>query len=164
MKILALDTATKTGWAVVEDGRLIESGVQDFSKRRGESNGMMFLNFRRWLMRYPYPVDLIIYEQAHHRGGAATEIGVNLTGRVQEVAAEGGVEYTTVHTGTLKKWACGHGNADKGAMMDRAGTYLGRKPIDDNEADAVLMAMYAWSEYGEPEAIREAARLGGETF
>jgi len=40
MKILALDTATKTRWAIFDSaaGKIIESGVQDFAKRRGESN------------------------------------------------------------------------------------------------------------------------------
>ena len=82
MRILALDLATKTGWALW-DGARIESGVQDFSKKRGESNGMLFLNFNHWLSRIvnatagiPTPVDLLVYEQAHYRGGAATEICV----------------------------------------------------------------------------------------
>jgi hypothetical protein len=39
LNILALDPATKTGWALYENGP-IESGVQDFSTIRGESNGM----------------------------------------------------------------------------------------------------------------------------
>ena len=149
MEILSLDTATKTGWCIVKDGRILESGVMDFSKRRGESNGAMFLRFRSWLgsllARMPA---IVCYEQAHHRGGAATEIGVNLTGRVQEECAAMGIEYATVHTATLKKWACGHGKADKGMMMARAAAFLGRPPQDDNEADAVLIGMRAWEEYG----------------
>jgi hypothetical protein len=34
--ILAIDAATKTGWALIREGRVYESGVQDFSKRRGD--------------------------------------------------------------------------------------------------------------------------------
>jgi len=147
--ILAIDAATKTGWCLWRNDRIYESGVQDFSKRRGESNGAMFLRFRSWLSRMSdLPLKLIVYEQAHHRGGAATEICVNLTGRIQEICAERGIEFATVHTGTLKKWATGVGNADKGQMMARATSYLGRRPLDDNEADAVMMAAYAAEEYG----------------
>jgi len=148
--ILGLDVATKTGWTLMREGKVYESGVQDFSKRRGESNGAMFLRFRNWInyLIKNNPIECVIYEQAHHRGGAATEICVNLTGRVQEACAEHGIEYATVHTSTLKKWACGHGKADKGQMMARAVTYLGRKPIDDNEADACLIAAYGFEEYG----------------
>jgi Holliday junction resolvasome RuvABC endonuclease subunit len=150
MNILALDCATKTGWCWVQGGIIKESGVMDFSKRRGESNGAMFLRFRRWLagMMDDCMVNFIVYEQAHHRGGAATEIGVNLTGRVQEIAAEGEIEFAAVHTSTLKKWATGAGNADKTKMITAAQKYLGRPPLDDNEADAVLMGLMAWEEYG----------------
>ena len=148
MNILALDCATRTGWALWDKGKLIESGVQDFTKRRGDSNGILFLNFRIWLTRMLLNnITLVVYEQAHHRGGAATEICVNLTGRVQEMCSELKIEYTTVHSNTLKKWATGDGRADKGEMMVQAGNILGRKPIDSNEADAVMMAAYASENY-----------------
>ena len=146
--ILALDCATKTGWCLWDKGKIVESGTEDFSKKRGESNGMLFLNFRIWLTKMLLRnVALVIYEQAHHRGGAATEICVNLTGRVQEMCDELKIEYTTVHSNTLKKWATGFGHADKGEMMVRAGIELGRRPVDDNEADAVILAAYASETY-----------------
>lgn len=149
--ILGLDCATKTGWAITRnDGTIYESGVMDFSKRRGESNGAMFLRFRVWLsdILKINSIAFIAYEQAHHRGGAATEISVNLTGRVQEQCAALGLEYVAVHTATLKKWATGSGRAEKAQMMARVVPLLGRAPIDDNEADAVLIAMWAHENYG----------------
>jgi Holliday junction resolvasome RuvABC endonuclease subunit len=108
----------------------------------------MFLRFRAWLSRMlDMEVDLAVYEQSHFRGGAATEIGVNLTGRIQELCTDRGIEYSIIHTASLKKWACGHGKADKAQMVNRAAAYLGRAPIDDNEADAVLIGMMACEEY-----------------
>ena len=149
MVILSLDAATKTGWCILKDGKIIESGVQDFSKKRGESNGAMFFRFRNWLNSIlVIGIDFISYEQAHHRGGAATEICVNLTGRIQEACAERNIEYASIHTGTLKKWATGSGKGDKALMIARARNFLGREPIDDNEADAVLMAFHTEQEYG----------------
>lgn len=151
MKVLGLDTATKTGWAIFDSasGRIIESGVQDFAKRRGESNGLMFLRFRKWLSQIIDTArpDLIAYERAHHRGGAATEIGVNLTGRVQEAAAINGIEYASVQANSLKLWATGKGNAGKPEMIAAARKLIGRAPIDDNEADAVMIAAWAACEY-----------------
>lgn len=150
MKILALDLATKTGWAFW-DGARLESGVQDFTKQRGESNGMLFLKFNRWMgsfgqiaavTKYILP-DLIIFEQAHHRGGAATEIAVGLMTRVLEFCALHGIEHTALHSLSLKKWATGSGKADKQEMIQRAIQVIGRPVKDDNEADAILIADYA---------------------
>lgn len=156
--ILAIDPATKTGWAVLSEGKIIESGVIDFAKKRGESNGSMFYRFRNWLVsmldfsinrKGPQRINLVVYEQSHHRGGASTEIGVNLTGRIQEICSINAVEYATVRTTTLKKFFTGKGNAEKGAMVFEAEKHLGRTPIDDNEADAVALAFWGRSEYGD---------------
>lgn len=160
MIILALDLATRTGWAIVRDGRVIESGVQDFSKRRGESNGVLFLRARKWLaefgrvtpaasaegLRRATP-DLVVYEQAHFRGGAATEICVGLQTRAQEIAAEWGVESAPVPTSTLKKWATGVGRAEKAAMIAWAAGKIGRQPEDDNEADAIAVGLWAAEQF-----------------
>jgi Holliday junction resolvasome RuvABC endonuclease subunit len=152
--ILALDCGTHTGWCLLKHGRVVESGVQDFSKTRGESNGAMFLRFRKWLeIMAAYRgasqvVTLLVYEQVHHRGGAATEIACNLIGRVQEIAAEHNIPYASCHTGTLKKFATGSGAASKEKMVELAAVILRRPPIDDNEADAVHLACWAFHEYG----------------
>jgi len=145
MKILALDTGTKTGWAT--EGL---SGVQNFAAKRGDSPGLKFLNFRSWLaeiIRLTSP-DLIVYEQAHHRGGFATESCLGFVTEVKTAAALNNIELTTVHSGTLKKWACGHGKASKKDMIDQACHRMKTGKIeDDNEADAVLMYLYAAENY-----------------
>ena len=152
MTILGIDSATKTGWCLLNSktGEVIESGVEDFTKRRGESNGMLFMKFRHWLnslVNMQALPKMIVYEQAHHRGGAATELCTNLTGRIQEVSAVYGIEYTSVRTTTLKLWFAGKGNAGKDLMINHAKIVLGREPIDDNEADAVALACYGFSHY-----------------
>ena len=43
----------------------------------------------------------------------------------------------------------------KEEMIAKAREYLGREPIDDNEADACLLGLYAWKEYGTPERDKE---------
>lgn len=112
---------------------------------------MRFLEFRVWLKGLVETLqpDVIVYEQAHHRGGSATELCVGLTTRIQEVAAECGAEYRACHTATLKAWATGKGTASKEEMMKVAGELLKREPVDDNESDAVLLL--AWAEAGFPE-------------
>lgn len=145
-KVLGLDLATKTGWAVATRGRVVASGVEDFSKRRGESNGILFLRFRRWLDELIDLIgpDLVVYEQAHFRGGAATEICVGLQTHTQMIAAEHEIESAPVATSTLKKWATGSGRASKEEMIETSIRCLlePRRITDDNEADAIHAAIW----------------------
>ena len=135
MRILALDMATKTGWAVNKPEL---SGVENFAIKRGESPGMRFLRFHAWLeeMFQKVKPNLVVYEQAHHRGGAATAIALGMIAILQKQCAERGVEYMTCHTGTLKKHATGKGNASKSEMMRAYKAKWGHEPMDDNECDA----------------------------
>jgi len=147
MNILSLDTATKTGWATNIHGK--RSGVIEFQLKRGESPGMRFLRCRAWLNEMwkllNVKIDVIVYEQAHHRGGAATAVCVGLVTEVQAFAAEHGIELMPVHTATLKKFATGNGRASKADMI-QAARERGCNVQDDNEADAVLLLEYALSE------------------
>ena len=140
MKILAIDCGTKTGFAYYANG-IVESGVQDFSLKRGESNGMRFLRFRSWLqdMLNMLGVDLVAYEMPHHRGGSATEVLIGMTTRIQEECDSRNINYTSVHSATLKKYATGKGNASKEQMLVEARRRFGDEIVDDNEADARFM-------------------------
>jgi len=150
MNILAIDAATKSGWASIINGR-IESGVQDFSKRRGESNGIMFVRFSAWIngMYDVLKPDVMAYERAHHRGGAATEICVGMTTRIQEAAARNGIEHMAVHTATIKKYVTGSGRASKEDVMAWFKETVGRDPVDDNEADARALLEFVMMDLGQ---------------
>jgi hypothetical protein len=144
MNILALDLATKTGWSTNIHGR--RSGVTEFALKRGESPGMRFLRCRAWLNEMwkllGSQIDVICYEQAHHRGGAATACCVGLITEVQAFAAGHDIELMSVHTATLKKFATRSGRASKQGMI-KAAKERGWNPEDDNEADACLLLEYA---------------------
>jgi hypothetical protein len=271
--ILALDLATVTGWAL-QEGLRYESGYESFGVKRGESPGMRFVKFRRWLQdmatghggdnreerawaagffdgeghvatqingnghgsihlvvpqagspalperfkaavggvgvvqgpyqpegnrqkrwqyqasslddvlgvvhclwpwlgevkrkqatealgdkwlaaKAPWPITkrgLIVYEQAHHRGGAATAVAVGLVSIVQELAAIYGLECAPVHSATLKKWTTGRGNAKKPEMLEAVARRW-RRVDDDNEADAVALLHYALAEIVGPARV-----------
>jgi Holliday junction resolvasome RuvABC endonuclease subunit len=90
---------------------------------------------------------LIVYEQAHHRGGHATELAVGLVTDVLAEAARYNLEHMPVHTGSLKKWATDKGNASKAEMIEKAKKlYPSIEIIDDNHADALLLLTYGLAE------------------
>lgn len=166
MRILALDLGTRTGWAWW-DGQRRESGVQVFDVRRGESPGMRYIRWNAWLdatLSWGPPgrlaPELVIFEQPHHRGGAATEVSAGFSTRVLEFCARHGIQHTALHSATLKKWATGRGNAKKPEMVEsvvarfcqgvnfrhdgeRLTTQTLTKTLDDNEADAIALLEYA---------------------
>ncbi len=149
MNILSLDMATKTGWASNIDGQ--RSGVTEFALKRGESVGMRFLRCRAWLNEMwkllEGHIEVIAFEQAHHRGGAATACCVGLVTEALAFAAEHSIETMPVHTATLKKFATGNGRASKEDMV-KAAIQRGWNPVDHNEADAILLLEYALKELG----------------
>lgn len=158
LPILALDLASKTGWALRTRSGQIESGVQTFDLKRGESKGMRFLRFRKWLkdiitlgeMGSKYSASepgLILFEQAHHRGGDATELCVGFVTNVLADAALHEIEHASIHSATLKKFATGKGKASKEEMIAKATEmYPSIKIMDDNHADALLMLTYGLKE------------------
>jgi hypothetical protein len=147
MKILALDIATKTGWAYRINGKII-SGVEDFSLKRGDSPGMRYIYFDKWLSEFSTQEDLmIVYEQPNHRGGAATEVLVGLVTHMQSFCAPRGFDHAAVEISVLKKHAAGKGNASKEEMIAAANEILNgqrSEPItSDDEADAICLLNYA---------------------
>lgn len=151
MNILAIDQALHTGWASLKDGH-IESGSIWFKAERSESRGIRFLKFRQWLNRMIDLVEpnIVVYEQTHMRGGAATEVAYGFTTRIQERCSELDIEYTAVHSGTLKKFTTGSGAASKADMI-KAAEKMYNKNLnnDDDEADALCLLAYARDKYDE---------------
>jgi len=157
MYILALDLAITTGYACKAPWGS-ESGVQKFELRHGESPGMRWIRFRKWIQELCQDrllgqgncFDIIVYEQpivGQQRSSDAANIAFNLSGKVQEFVAEYGGECVPVPIATLKKWATGRGNAGKPEMVAEAQR---RHPeieiINHDHADALLLLDYAYAE------------------
>jgi Holliday junction resolvasome RuvABC endonuclease subunit len=165
VKVLALDLATRTGWALW-DGERMESGVQVFDVRRGESPGMRYLRFNAWLgqmaerlegQRPDYLGDVIAYEQtvpANTKFSSATtrEIAAGFSTRVQEKCAAWGIQHFAIYPSSLKKFTTGNGRSKKPEMV-AAVSARWKAVKDDNEADAIALLHYALAELvtGAPE-------------
>lgn len=148
MNILALDAATRLGWALLENGR-IESGVEDFTPDRHASSGTRWLKFRRWLDYIAgerFTPDLVVFERwVATRTGNSAEITAGFTTRIVEFCDERRIERQGISPADLKRWTTGKGNANKVAMKDAVARRW-RRIDDDNEADAFALLQYALAE------------------
>jgi len=151
--ILALDTATQTGWArISDDGKLMDSGTFCLRDKPKDSYGTMFNKLTRFIsecdgLYMPNRLTTIAYEQAHFRSGPSTRIGVGCNTVVLMACDSMQIQPFSVHTASLKKWATGNGRASKDDMMAWAGQHC--DIIDDNHADAIAVGMYAYEKLQE---------------
>ncbi len=138
MSLIFFDCGTRTGWASQDNRETIRSGVKHF-KFDGVLFGDRMLTYRLWLMQMfsIHRPDLVGYEMAHHRGGIATDMLLNMTGRVREICAIRSIPCVSEHSGTIKKFATGSGKASKQAVIEAMSKKLNREIVDDNEADAL---------------------------
>lgn len=142
---LALDLATKTGWAA-SDGKVITSGVQSFTfDARYEGGGMRFLRFNHWLdkMASLMNIERIAFEEVRQRAAsvAAGHVYGGFLAHLTSWCEAHKVPYEGIPVGTIKKHAAGAGNAGKDAII-KAMRAKGHSPKDDNEADALALLYY----------------------
>jgi Holliday junction resolvasome RuvABC endonuclease subunit len=151
-RILGIDPGTNCGWAVLEDGKVLASGCWDLKPRRHEGGGMRFVKFRGSLLQVinSYgPFAAVGYEEVRrHAGTDAAHVYGGIVAVLSEALEGLSLPYLGVPVGTVKKLATGKGNADKEMMVEAAAKILGRAPEDDNEADAIFVALAAASEIG----------------
>lgn len=143
MSCLALDPATKCGWAVSPD----MSGTWDLSLRRDESGGMKLLRLEAKLNEVAAsvttPLKLVVYEAARNalpKMQGALVHQAKLQAVIERWCTVKGIEYKGYSPAEIKKHGTGKGNANKEAMIAAA---KARFPhvhiIDDNHSDALLL-------------------------
>ncbi|WP_099865942.1 crossover junction endodeoxyribonuclease RuvC [Pararhizobium haloflavum] len=144
--ILALDLGTLTGWALRDADGLIASGTVSFRPRRFDGGGMRYLRFTNWLAeieRLSGPIAAVWFEEVRrHAGTDAAHVYGGLMATLTGWAELHGVPYEGVPVGTIKRHAAGKGNADKAAMIASMRA-RGFSPVDDNEADAIAILLWA---------------------
>jgi len=152
--LLALDPALKTGYALGENGKIIESGVWDLTPRKATKKQPAEHKYYRleklyWkLFEYEdqntKPLDRIIFEGAagFMRGKSAVESSHQFRAVILLWASLNDIPVTEVQPQDLKRWATGKGNADKDEMKKTSRRY-GYEGNDDNIADAILLLHFA---------------------
>lgn len=134
--ILALDVATKTGWAVKG-----ASGIWDFKLQRDESSGMRIIRFRAKLREIVAVenIDLIVFERTAGAFKGALIVQSELHGVLKLFCEDNKIDYRSYSAKEMKALA-GYGNASKKFMIDTA--IVRHAPnliIDDNHADALWL-------------------------
>lgn len=148
MRILALDIATKCGFAISNS----TSGTWDLTSKRDESKGMRLIKLRNFIRQIHEnaPLDLVVFEAVRaFRHQQAVVCQSELQGVVKAWCHDNGVEYKGYTSSEIKKHATGKGNAKKDQMI-RAAIEMFEIPIvDDNHADALWTLDLAMSQLGD---------------
>lgn len=155
-RILALDLATRTGWAHSSG----PSGTWDLSVRRDESGGMRLVRFRGKLNEilqsmggdmYTRGIDLVVFEAPGFVGPGqmAAAFQSELQGVLKLWCEECGIQYRGYAPTQIKKHATGKGNASKASMILAArAKWPGKEPLISDEADALWLLDLAQKELG----------------
>jgi hypothetical protein len=143
---LALDLATVTGWALRTTDGAITSGTVSFRPSRYDGGGMRYLRFGNWLNQLAIDAGVIAAvhheEIRRHLSTDAAHVHGGLLATLTAWCEQRSIPYQGVPVGTIKRHITGKGNADKAAVI-AAIRARGFKPIDDNEADALAILLWA---------------------
>lgn len=149
MVILAIDPGVFSGWATNKHGT-IESGVEEFPKERGSSEGMRYINFNKWIHEILDLIqpDIVAIEKSFtFKSGQAADIQSGFRTRIYEACTKKDIDYFSVPPPTLKKFFTGNGRASKEDMIKKASEKFNKEIEDDNEADALALLNYAEERY-----------------
>lgn len=148
--ILALDLGTTTGWASLAGG-IVHSGTMTFRTGRYDGGGMRYLRFQHWLEQLADDsggLTAIYFEEVRrHLGTDAAHLYGGFLATLTAWCERRRVAYQGVPVGTIKRFATGKGNAGKDAVL-AAMRQRGFQPVDDNEADAIAILLWAMETRG----------------
>lgn len=145
--MLALDLATRTGWAVGEPCGLPVYGSFNLV---GACPGAKFLLLARTATRLimEHGVTDVVLEAAHTGGKGRPEVLFALLGyrAIAMMAAEAkGIPCTAEQPSTIRRAFIGHGRlgrkSAKAAVTEKC-QWLGLAPRNDDEADAIALLFY----------------------
>lgn len=146
---LSLDLGTKTGFSVFEfddvEVKIFKSGTKNFSQPTGAHPGRRFVCFRDWLIRIIVEnnIKTIYYEQVYgHTGIQASHVYGGFLYHMAAICDDLHIPIFGIGVCTIKKIATGNGHATKDEVI-QAVKKLNFNPIDDNEADAIAIAITA---------------------
>jgi Holliday junction resolvasome RuvABC endonuclease subunit len=170
MNILALDLGTRMGWALLQTAEML-SGSISFATNRLAGFGVRFLNFRNWLVEMlggtttasKHKIDMVVFEDVrNHAGVYAAHVYGGFVAILTSVCETLKIPYRGFGVKTIKKFVTGNGNANKQDVINAVQT-RGYKPIDDNEFDAIALALLAENTLMKESTIMYNDSINGST-
>lgn len=142
MDILAIDPATKCGWATYHNGS-VDSGVWDLRVHKDESTNMRLIRFRAELngIARRFMPDLLLFEASRNsRFPNAVKVAAQIQAVMEIWGHDNNVDFRGFSPKEIKKFVTDNGNADKAEMISAAAELYPDIPIqDDNHADALCL-------------------------
>jgi Holliday junction resolvasome RuvABC endonuclease subunit len=149
--LMALDLGTTTGFALKTSDGVIASGTVSLRPSRYDGGGMRYLRFRGWLDSIAedsgIPCAVHFEEVRRHVSTDSSHVYGGLLAILSAWCEQRGIAYQGVPVGTIKRFITGKGNADKAAVI-AAVRARGFNPVDDNEADALAILLWATETQG----------------
>lgn len=136
MEILALDPASKTGYATAEN-----YGVWNCTPNTGESRGMRLIKFEKHLKSIldSLNIGVVSYELVAGKHTHANNIKSEMIGILLRECESRGIEYKGYAPTKIKKFATGKGNASKEDVINSVKEKYNYIGSDDNEADSIAL-------------------------
>ena len=143
MRIMGVDTSTKTGYVVLDDkGDVAISGVLHHKPQADRFT--RFAHYTREIAELvdAYGVDLVVIEGYSFAGKFNNALQYELGACIRMILYEQDVPYIEVPPTSLKKFVTGKGNAKKDLMLLNVYKRWEYDTEDDNEADAYGLAQF----------------------
>ena len=107
---------------------------------------MRYLRFKHWLTEVKNmagSLEAVYFEEVRrHAGTSAAQVYGGFLAHAAAWCEHHGIPYQGVPVGTIKRHVTGKGNASKGAVIEAVRAH-GFAPVDDNEADALALLLWA---------------------
>jgi Holliday junction resolvasome RuvABC endonuclease subunit len=147
--VLAIDAASRTGWAHLDTDGSIMSGSERFSEAGGQ-HGLTFRSYKMWLEQAINELtpSLIAYEApGRTMSNAAMKLLGGFYGVTMLIAHKQRLAVHLVAPAEVKKAVTGKGNAGKSEVM-AAVRALGHDVANPDQADAVAILLTSIKQMG----------------
>ena len=154
MRIMGVDTSTKTGYVILtEDAEVLKVGVLHYKPE--ENRFARFERYEQDLLHLAqcYEVDLVMIEGYSYAGKFNNSLQYELGACIRMMLYKNEIAFVEVSPAGLKKFVTGKGNCKKDLMLLNVYKRWDFDTSDDNEADAYGLAQFGRAMFGEPTGV-----------